>query len=256
MSDLDANTQPDDDELDDDDLSGESSDDGDGQPEFTAEAFAALQQKVTDLEGTQTRTQRDVTAAIGRYQSLSAKVDAKPEDTGALKALQQQSGAVIEALKALLDDEAIDPAVKRKASDTLAKLPDAERTALENRIAELERGGRKPTAEPATGGTSLENELVDEITSYGLNPDDPAFDWKGEATSLLRAQGASAVKGYFRKQIKTLLEEQSAASRRQSRKKAGTTDGKTPSANNATKPLDATRPVEDRLKVLREMGVI
>lgn len=250
----DPTTQPDD-ELEDQDATDDgASDDESSPPEVTPEAFAALQAQIAELRATSVRATRDAAAAIGRYQSLAARLDAKPEDSALLKQLQAQGDAVTAALNAVIEDDTVDPKVQAKAREALAKIPDPEKEDLRARLAALEKARAIPTVQPAT--TDFEREIEDEITGYGLNPDDPAFDWKGEASSLLTTQGPAAVRTYFRAKIKTLLDEQRTAGRRQQRKEAGKTDTKTVPAGNNANPLDLSRPTEERLKWLQDQGII
>lgn len=252
----DENRLPVTDDLGDDDDPETGDDDETGQQvEVTPEAFKELQDKFAALEASQTRTQRDVTAAIGRYQSLAAKVEKAPEDTASVRQLQAQSTAVREALEALIEDEAADPKVQSKARAALAKMPDPEKEELRDRVAALEAARGESRPQGGNGPSSFESEIVDEIESYGLDPDDSAFDWRGEGTSLLTTQGPAAARRYFRAKIKELLDTKNTTERRQARKNAGGEKKVTPAGGSSTSPLHSENR-EEAMKHLESLGIL
>lgn len=259
-----TNDLPDDDlDPSDDGANDGAGDDGDdaGQQGVTAEQ---LQARVAELETLNTRQSRDLIAAIGRLQALDEKLTKGSGDDSAVAALKAGLDTANEMLDALLEDEAIDPKVKERATrarttaQARADREEAER--LRQRVEELEKNPPRPAAAPSAADnapTPLEEGLVAAIEAAGLDPDDEnLFDWKGEATRLLRTQDARAVTAYFRKQIAAGLEAKNAANRREVRRGAGLNQNGRGGDGGATGPLDPSRSAEERYQHLKSIGAV
>ena len=237
-----------------DDTSGDGTDDGGEQQGVTLEQ---LQAKIDSLEATNTKTSRDLIAAVGRLQALQSKVEAGTGDSDTVTALKTQMAAADEILNALLEDEAVDPKVKERAQGARTKAQSkTELDALRREIEELKKPRTQQAAPDTDNAPSpFERGIVLAIQAAGLSPDDPIFDWKGEASAIFHQKGQDAATEYFRKQIEAGLAEKATASRRQNRKDAGATQSGKP-GGDALKPLDPSRSIEDRLKHLKEIGAI
>ena len=241
------------------DGAGDEQDDADQQG-VTAEQ---LQARVAELETLNTRQSRDLIAAIGRLQALDEKLTKGSGDAEAVAALKAGLDTANEMLDALLEDEAIDPKVKERASrarttaQARADRDEAER--LRKRVEELEKNPPRAAAPDAAADapTPFEEGLVAAVEAAGLDPDDAdLFDWKGEATRLLQTQGARAVTAYFRKQIAAGLEAKNATNRRESRRGAGLNQSTRTDGGNATSPLDPSRSAEERYQHLKSIGAV
>lgn len=253
-----TNDLPDDDlDLDDTGPAGDDKGDDDQQG-VTAEQ---LQARVAELETLNTRQSRDLIAAIGRLQALDEKLSKGTGDAEAVATLQAGLDTANEMLDALLEDDAIDPKVKERATrartTAQAKNDRAEAERLRKRVEELEKNPpRAATASAADDApTPFEEGIVAAIEVAGLDPDDELFDWK-EATRLMRSQGQRAVTAYFRKQITAGLEAKSATNRREGRRGAGLQQSGGSSSGSATSPLDPSRSAEERYKHLKAIGAV
>lgn len=217
-----------------------------------------LQTELATLKATNTKSQRELIAAVGRLQALQAKVDAGTGDSETVTALRTQMAAANEVLDALLDDEAIDPKVKERAGRARTKAQaDSELAALKREIEALKADRKTPAQQTVNDNapTPFEVGVVTAIQTAGLDPDDTAlFDWQ-EATQLFHTQGAAAARDYFKKKIEEGLASKSAAGRRQVKKEAGSTQVNK-AGGPATNPLDPERPAEERLKYLISQGHI
>lgn len=250
-------------ELLDDDLEDDDADDADGEDDSNSEGDQSAPSlddvlaRVAQLEATTAAHKRDITAAVGRFQSLQAKIDAGDATAAEVRALRTASTAAQEAIDALAEDEAIDPSVKARVAGARSKAAVAaaedEKAALKARLDALEARGSEPA--PTAGVSSFEQELWGMIESFDLDKNDPIFDWKGEATRILTNQGEAATRKYFTAKIREKLDEDTSTDRRQMRKTAGA-KGETKPAGAGAKELDEARPLEERLKYLQSIGAI
>lgn len=187
----------------------------DETPVESASPTDAFEARMAQLEQSQqlTATQlRQLTAAVGRAQSLADKFD-KTGDPQVESKVRAAMAEVYDVLGAVSDS--IDPAIlPDSAKQRVATARDATRRAAEQ--ADIERRVRdavaastpQPAAQPDANAyaTSVEAQVVTELTGLGLNPDDPAIDW-GRAASLLHgAGGVTSMWAYIREQEKTLLD--------------------------------------------------
>lgn len=215
----------------------------------------SLQAEVAALRASDTQRQTALISAVGRLQSLQAKVDAGNGDAETLSKMDAQLSAAHDMLDALLEDEAVDPKVRAKAQAARTKATSkSELDELRRKVEKLE--APKATAQPETTNapTPFEVGVVTAIEAAGLDPNDAIFDWKGEASSLLHTQGAAAARDYFKRKIAEGIEAKAAAGRRQTRKDAA--GEKTTPAGDAENPLNPARSLEDRAKYLRSIGAI
>lgn len=241
------------------DSAEDDSSDDDQNPDLTPERLLA---RVEALEAANATHARNLTAAIGRYQKLQAKIDSGDDSTKTLRELRAASTASQAAIDAILEDEAIDPAVKARARAARQQAAsDSEKQELLDRLDRLENKRPDPTSDdeddtspPAV--SPFERELWSMITSFGLEITDPVFDWKGEATRILTTQGQDAARAYFTTKIREKLEGTQSSERRQQRKRAAAPANGTPPAGSLRNELDASRPLEDRLKHLQSLGAI
>lgn len=211
----------------------------------------ALQADIAELKAnhaSQTRALSAFNSNVGRVQSIVERLEAGKGDTeGLLKRLASQMGALDESVDAILDDENIDDRVKEKARSVRTKA--AASSELENLKAQIEElKAAKPAPSSPTGTGNFEQEMVDMIEGFDLDPDDKAFDWTGEASKLLSEKGEAETRKYFRKTVKDILEAKAAAARRQERKESD--GGKVPPAGNVTKSN------AEHLAELAEMGLL
>lgn len=242
------------DEVDDQDSSDEGdSGETENQPEgLTLEKLAA---EVAMLRQSQAKTLRDFNAAVGRVQSVVSRIDSGRGDTDQLtKQLRSQIGAVDKAIDAILEDETMSPEIKERAR--AARSNAAATSELEDIKAQLEalKNPAKPDAPDDSAVLSFEDSIVEEIESYGLDPDDAAFDWKGEATQIMLTKGADETRKYFRRKVKDILAEKAAAERRQSRKESSS---KKPDASGSNmREFDPDQGNEANIKKLIDLGII
>ena len=220
----------------------------------TGVSLEQLATEVATLKTQSTKAMRDFSAAVGRLNSLYTKLESGRGDTvTTVNQLNAQVKAVDGMLAAVLEDEGLDPKVRAKAAEVRSKVTgDSELANLKAEIDALKNGDKEQRQAPPAD-TAFEQSIVDEIESYGLSPDDPTFDWKGEATSLLMGQGPGATRTYFRTKIKELLASGGAADRRQERKKAA--GEKVPAGNKAARTFNSGNEEED-IKTLIKMGII
>ncbi len=259
MPDNDDELLDDEDLEDDEDATGTNSDDDSDdsdQPELTLEQVLA---RVEALETSTAAHRRDIVAATGRLQSLQTKIDAGDDSSKTLRELRAAQQSADAALEAILEDEAIDPATKGKvAAAKRTATSDAEKQELLDRLDALEGKGKTQSQQndDIPQVSVFEQEIWTMIESFGLKVNDPAFDWKGEATKVLTEQGEAATRKYFTSKIRELLEDDKSGDRRQMRKRAAGNQEKAPSASTLTKELDESRPIKDRLAHLRSLGAI
>lgn len=212
-----------------------------------------LSSEVAELRSQNVQAVRNFNLQVGRLQSLVAKIDSGRGDTDKLiTQFNSQVSAVDGAINAILEDETLAPDIKAKVAQARIKAnSDSELATLKAEMAAIKTGSIAP---PTTGELSLEASIVEEIESFGLNPDDDTFDWKGEASNVLTTKGPAATRTYFRTKIKEMLAAQSATERREERKQAAG-DKVTPE-NKSTRLLDPANSAESNIKKLIEMGVI
>ena len=249
-SDTDLPDDQEDTTLDGDDETGDSG-------EQQGPTLEQLQTELATLKATNTKSQRELIAAVGRLQALQAKVDAGTGDSETVTALQTQMAAANEVLDALLEDEAIDPKVKERAGRARTKAQSDSELATLRREIEALKNDRKAPAPAANDNapSPFEVGVVTAIQTAGLDPDDTSlFDWQ-EATQLFHTKGAAAATDYFKTKIAEGLASKSAAGRRQTKKDAGSTQVNK-AGGPATNPLDPERPAEERLKYLMAQGHI
>lgn len=249
------------DELDDENLDG-AGDSGDGEGDDTdlgqqGPSYEDLKAELDDLRGQHTRSQRELISAIGRLQAMEARVknSGNAEDIATLRAGLKTANTLLDTL---LEDEALDPKVKDRAARARAQADaessKAELEALRRQVAEL-RTPPAPQSVAENAPTPFEEGIVTAITAAGLDPDDPAFDWTGEASRILNSQGQRATVTYFQKKIAELVEAKGAANRREARRSAGRSQAGAP-AGGAVDPLDPSRPVSEGYEALKKMGAI
>ena len=220
--------------------------------------LTALEQRIVALELTQRSAVNEIRTAVGRVQSLSAKLD-KTNDPQIEARLRTELAGVTELLGLVTEsiDESILPRdVKQRVSSAQATLRSAAADAeINRRIAEAVAG--TPTAVQSEIDTSaIEAAAVNQIRGLGLNDTDPAFDW-AHAALLLHTQGQSAMWGYLSQVESALLADGTPAGGPQRRPRA--TAPRPASAVNTTSDLarflDKGAPLEEKLAQLRAQGI-
>lgn len=221
-----------------------------------------LQADIAELKANnanQTRALSAFNSNVGRVQSIVERLEAGKGDTeGLLKRLASQMGVLDESIDAILDDENIDDRVKEKARSVRSKAAaSSELEYLKSQIEELKVA--RPATAPAAG-PSFEEEIVDMIRGFDLDPDDKAFDWAGEASKLLSEKGEAETRKYFRKTVKDMLETKAAAARRQVRKDGAITappaTGTLTRAEEDVRLADSNTSIEEIQKILERRSAV
>lgn len=176
-----------------------------GDEESTAEAspFSALEAKIAALEQLQRQNVNEIRSAVGRVQSLAAKLD-KANDPATEVKLRSELAGVSELLGLVTDsiDESILPRdVKRRVADAQAEARAAAADAeINRRIA----AATAPKQEQGYDVDGIESAVVAQIRSLGLDDSDPAFNWQ-QAAQILGTQGQAAMWDYFGRVERELL---------------------------------------------------
>lgn len=225
MDDLELDDEELDDEELEEDVEEEDEDDEEGDAPVDLKALMARLDRQESLN-------KELTQAVSRFQGLQARNEAAARPDPKVVAAQEEAmDEVYTLLHALTEgvDEAllVDPTVKSRARAALdARNSKKADRAVEERVRAMVKdavGDRAPASEGnqpspeqlAAAVDALEAALVEEIESYGLDPDD--FDWK-EAQAVLGKTGPNGLRKHIRTQIRAALKDDGAASRRQSRK--------------------------------------
>lgn len=214
--------------------------------------LAQLQQQVAELQQRDSAIQ-DLNRSVGRIQSMMAKLEARPDDSGLRQELQEQFGLVdnLTDILASFDETVMAPEVRQRVDSLKQALSQrktkAERDSLlQEAVAELQKRQPQQAPQQEQGVSPFEQRILASIATVGLDPDDEHFDWQ-KANDILRTEGAQGVEAYFRTQIREALTSESAAQRRQARKtNAGSGTPRPAGAGNA---LDADR------QRLQEQGI-
>ena len=242
--------------LQDDDAEGAEAPEAD-DAEQGEDRLAALQRELQASQATVAKLEREVKASIGRFQSAVSRLEAGRGDPDALKReVEAQFSEVRGALSAILEDEAISPEVRERARAVAQTAKsEAAMRALQAELEQLKTAGRREDATtPAFDPAEFEASMVDLIEAADLDPDDPVWDWKGNATRALLEGGVAGGRAYFRSKIAEVKASRQAGERRQARKQ---TAGKGPDpAGGSTSQLDPSRGKEANLKALVDMGVV
>lgn len=251
---------PDDPDTGDDNADDEGDDGEQGQESETDQ----LKREIAELRAQNTKIGRDFQSSVGRLHSLIERLQSGRGNTDALEAqVKTQIEAVNSTLEAILEDEATSPELRARARAIAKEARSAsELAALRAEVAAMKGGGNEDEDEPAPqrGGnvSPFERGIILAIEAAGHDPDDPIFDWSGEATRIFRSQGEEATIAYFRQKIGEATTAKAAAERRQSRKEAGGkgANGSPPPEGSGARHLDPSLPKEERIKRLVEMGVL
>lgn len=230
--------------------------DGGSQDDSTEESpLSALEAKIAALEALQRQNVNEIRSAVGRVQSLAAKLE-KTNDPAAEVKLRTELAGVSELLGLVTDsiDESILPRdVKRRVADAQsaarAAAADAE---LNRRIAEATASTQAPAYDP----NAIEAAVVAQIKSLGLNDSDPAFDWQYAAT-VLNTQGQAAMWDYFGKVERDLLSKTDAGPTRRPRTQAPRSAGPTAPNDLGTQLSNAVEgnDLQAGIDALRKLGV-
>jgi len=217
----------------------------------------ALEQRIAALESAQRQSVLEIRSAVGRVQSIAAKLD-KTNDPATEAKLRTELAGVSELLGLVTDsiDESILPRdVKRKVSDAQAtmrrELADAE---INRRIAEATQSQMPISTGPDVN--ALEAAVVSQIQSLGLNDQDPAFNW-AQAATILNTQGERAMWAYFGEVERQLLtgsvpEGGPQRRTRQAPRAASTAAPK----SGVDKFLDKDVPLAEKLAEMRAQGIL
>ena len=196
-----------------DDSDGEEEEEPEEVPDF-ARDLASQRQMIDDLR-----------RSVGRAQSLADQWrQGHDEVREELRAQQEATANILAAIVDGIDDSAIDPTLKQKVRKAQADIAEAARAAR-TKAELMEELGINPQQqarvqqqmEAQAVANALTADLEDEMTTFGLDPDE--FDWEGVKTQLL-AGGVDAAKRFARGKIREAVMEQQAAARRTARKTA------------------------------------
>lgn len=227
----------------------------------------------TDLEKLQTRveayekdkeTVADLRRSVGRFQAELDKLSKVEQltDADVDAKVKTELGSTQELFAELvnsMDDTVLDPSLRAKINKTIEDAQRAaDRDSLTRDVEEKVKAVLKealPEAPQPAARSSLETAIVEEIQGFGL--DDTTFDWS-EASTVFNSDGEAALRKYFRGQITEKLEEDRADKRRQTRKEDSTTspDPTGASRTELEKLGDKSTPLDDKVKILRDMGAL
>lgn len=251
---------PDDQNLDPGDDAG---DEGDDEEQSQETELDQLKREIAELRAQNQKVGRDFQSSVGRLHSLIERLQSGRGSTDALEAqVKTQIEAVNHTLEAILEDETTSPELRARARAIAKEAQSAsELAALRAEVAAMKGGNKNDDAEDDTSGgrpvSPFEQGIVLAIQAAGHDPDDPIFDWSGEATRIFNAQGEQATLAYFRQKIGEATTAKAAAERRQSRKKAGESGGGSPPPEGTgARHLDPSLPKDERLRRMVEMGVL
>lgn len=228
-----------------------------GEEEAAAEEspLSALEAKIAALEAAQRQSVNEIRSAVGRVQSLAAKLE-KTNDPAAEVKLRSELAGVSELLSLVTDsiDESILPRdVKRRVADAQAAARAAAADAeLNRRIAEA----TAPRQEQGYDVDGIESAVVAQIRSLGLDDSDPAFDWR-QAAQILGTQGQAAMWDYFGKVERDLLSKQETGPTRRPRTQAPRSAGPTPPNDLGAQLANAVdgNDLQAGIEALRKLGV-
>lgn len=224
----------------------------------TEDPTIILAQRIAALEVAQRQSVAEIRSAVGRVQSLSAKLD-KANDPQVEAKLRTELAGVSDLLGLVTDsiDESILPRdIKRRVSDAQvtarAQATDAE---INRRIAAA-TAPTEPVITTNVDTNLIEAAVVSQIQGLGLNDKDPAFDWV-RAGMLLNTQGQAAMWSYFGEIEKQLLADSNSDG---GPKRRGTTAPKAASAAAPTagvdRFLDKTVSDADKIAEMRAQGIL
>ena len=234
----------------------EDSDSEETNEDEQPDKLVLLEQEVAALRAQNSKVVRDFNAAVGRYQSLMDRLESGKGDTDALvRQVNSSVGAVEQVLDTILNDESVDPELRRKAAEVRSRTKaDSELATLKAQVEALQAKPVTKAIVPDDGELSpLEDMLNKMIISAGFHPTRD-FDW-AEAGDVFAKGGDEAVIAYFTNKIVEKKTDASATNRRQERK---TNASKTPDPASATKTPeqklgDDTLSLDERLATLRSM---
>lgn len=216
--------------------------------------ITAIEQRIVALEAAQRQSVLEIRSAVGRVQSIAAKLE-KTNNPETEAKLRSELAGVSELLGLVTDsiDESILPRdVKQRVANAQETVRRAATDAEINRRIEAATANLVP--QPSGINTdAIEAAAIAQIQSLGLNHNDPAFDWR-QAASLLHTQGEAAMWAYFGEVERTLLTTEAGPQRRT---KAA------PRAASVSQPktgveafLDKDTPLEEKLAQMRAQGML
>lgn len=221
--------------------------------------LTVFEQRIAALEQLQRQSVTEIRSAVGRVQSLSAKLE-KTNDPGVEAKLRTELSGVSELLGLVTDsiDESILPQdVKRRVADaraaTRTQVADAE---INRRVAAAVESAMPVVTANASDPNRIEAAVISQIRSLGLDDTDPAFDW-GQAAQLLNTQGEQAMWSYFGTVEKQLLSSTTEGPQRRPRSQAPRAAGTAASVDIADQ-LEAANEAGDLnkgIELLRSMGI-
>lgn len=258
----------DDEDLEDEDLEDEDEEGDEGDENESSTPPVDIASLVKRLDATES-TNKELRESVARFQSLLARL---PEDPNKAEreALSNSVDDVYDILNAiagsedaLFDDNVKERVRKAAASRQQARVQQSTEQQVQQAVVAALRaagvpvpgepgGAPDPRQQAAELTARLETELVGEIRSYGLNPDD--FDWD-EASEILGKSGPDGLRAHIRTQIRTAIADEGRAARRQSRKASSSRSPRggspTPSGEDVLKGNDE----KAKRDFLRSLGV-
>lgn len=231
--------------------------------------MADLQKQIEAMQQSSERQVTDLRTAVGRIQAAVDAVEKTPKSDPELKStLQTEFATVHDLLGEIIDSSdgaMFDAALRSKITEVRDKARrQADMDSLKEDLGEFIDEKVKDVI-PATEQTStvtqeslerLEADVNAEIESNDLDPGD--FDWK-EAANIMRSGGETAMRAYFRTEIKSKRAEDDTDSRRQSRKEdAGDGEPNAAGAASSDEERLSSKAVtlDDKIALLRKMGAL
>lgn len=217
--------------------------------------ITAIEQRIAALEAAQRQSVLEIRSAVGRVQSIAAKLD-KTNDPQVEAKLRTELAGVSELLGLVTDsiDESILPRdVKQRVAQAQAVIrKEAADAEINRRIAEAT--ANTTPAQPNT--SNLEAAVVAQIRSLGLNDQDPAFNWP-QASMILQTQGEQAMWSYFGEVERQLLAGAAPEGGPQRRARSAPRAAGTPQAKSGVERfLDKDLPLAEKLAEMRAQGII
>jgi uncharacterized coiled-coil protein SlyX len=254
----DGDGDADDSDKDEDDNGNDKDSDSDDDEPTADDRLAALE----SLSEEQKATIADLRRTVGRAQSIAGRLDADKTNEELREELRNVNRRAADSMAAIvggLDESLVDPKLREQVAATQREVERAEERA--DLIKSLKEEGliqepveKTELEEAQEAANALGVELANQIKSFGLDPEDEAFDWKAMRDMLI-AEGTAAVRS---KVTATIREQITAGATEQRRETRRSTASKTPKGANAAGDEDELRTgtLDEQMQRLREMGAI
>lgn len=227
--------------------------------ETTDDSLSVIEGRIAALEAAQRQSVLEIRSAVGRVQSIAAKLE-KTNDPQVEAKLRTELAGVSDLLGLVtgsIDDTILPRDVKQRVADAQAQIRRAAADDEINRRIAVATQNLVP--QPTTqNADAVEAAVVAQIRSLGLDDTDPAFNWT-EAAGILRTQGEQAMWAYFGGVERQLLGGNTAVSDGgpQRRTRPAPRASATESAKTGVdRFLDKDTPLADKLAEMRAQGLL